>query len=189
MSREKQIEEIANILWHIPGSCFLNSYDDCTRIAECIYDDGGYRKQSEPISCSHEKDGEWISVDERLPEQCVPVLVYKNSNSEVYGNMETAYFGKGVGEVVAESLSPIGCHSQKLRTGMNLSAKCNCCVCEPVCRYKEVYQNGIEAILNTMIAADEVSFWKMRECPHIEVIIKCPHMVTKSGTIQYGGGE
>ena len=49
MSREKQIEEIANILWHIPGSCFLNSYDDCTRIAEYIYDDGGYRKQSEVV--------------------------------------------------------------------------------------------------------------------------------------------
>ena len=29
---------------------------------------------------------------------------------------------------------------------MNLSEKCNCCVCEPVCKYKEVYQNGIEAI-------------------------------------------
>ena len=95
MGRKKEIEEMANILWHIPNNYFLNSYNDCERIAECIYDDGGYRKQSEPISCSHEKDGEWISVDERLPEQCVPVLVYKNSNSEVYGNMETAYFGKG----------------------------------------------------------------------------------------------
>ena len=42
-----------------------------------------------------EKGGEWISVDERSPEQCVPVLVYKNSNSEAYGNMETAYFEKG----------------------------------------------------------------------------------------------
>ena len=47
MSREKQIEEIANILWHIPDNYFLNSYNDCERIAECIYDDGGYRKQSE----------------------------------------------------------------------------------------------------------------------------------------------
>ena len=47
MSREKQIEEIANILWHIPNNYFLNSYNDCERIAECIYDDGGYRKQSE----------------------------------------------------------------------------------------------------------------------------------------------
>lgn len=47
MSREKQIEEIANILWHIPNNYFLNSYNDCERIAECIYDDGSYRKQSE----------------------------------------------------------------------------------------------------------------------------------------------
>ena len=47
MQREKQIEEIANILWHIPNNYFLNSYNDCERIAECIYDDGGYRKQSE----------------------------------------------------------------------------------------------------------------------------------------------
>ena len=52
MSREKQIEEIANILWNIPNNYSLNSYNDCERIAECIYDDGGYRKQSE---------GEWIA--------------------------------------------------------------------------------------------------------------------------------
>ena len=47
MSREKQIEEMANILWHIPNNYFLNSYNDCERIAECIYDDGGYRKKSD----------------------------------------------------------------------------------------------------------------------------------------------
>ena len=47
MSREKQIEEIANILWSIPNNYSLNSYNDCERIAECIYDDGGYRKQRE----------------------------------------------------------------------------------------------------------------------------------------------
>ncbi len=47
MDREKEIEEIANILWHIPNNYFLNSYNDCERIAECIYDDGGYRKHSE----------------------------------------------------------------------------------------------------------------------------------------------
>ena len=47
MTREKQIEEIENILWHIPDNYFLNSYNDCERIAECIFDDGGYRKQSE----------------------------------------------------------------------------------------------------------------------------------------------
>ena len=49
MNREKEIEEMANILWHIPNNYYyyLNSYNDCKRIAECIYDDGGYRKQSE----------------------------------------------------------------------------------------------------------------------------------------------
>ena len=51
MNREKEIEEMANILWHIPNNYYyyLNSYNDCKRIAECIYDDGGYRKQSEVV--------------------------------------------------------------------------------------------------------------------------------------------
>ena len=57
MSREKQIEDIANILWHIPNGYYLNSYNDCERIAECIYDDGDYRKQSE---------GEWKQTTEPL---------------------------------------------------------------------------------------------------------------------------
>ena len=52
---------------------------------------------------------------------------------------------------------------------MNISAKCNCCVCEPVCKYKEIYKHGVENI-----------FWKLKDCPHIEVSIKCPHMVTGS---------
>ena len=49
MGREKEIEEMANILWHIPNNYYyyLNSYNDCKRIAECIYDDGGYRKKSD----------------------------------------------------------------------------------------------------------------------------------------------
>ena len=49
MLREKQIEEMANILWHIPNNYYyyLNSYNDYKRIAERIYDDGEYRKQSE----------------------------------------------------------------------------------------------------------------------------------------------
>ena len=54
MSREKEIEEMANILWHIPNNYSLNSYNDCERIAECIYDDGGYRKQ---------KEGHWFILE------------------------------------------------------------------------------------------------------------------------------
>lgn len=97
MDREEQIKEIAKIIarrsmaFRNPNVAFMTT---ARKTADSIYN-ADYRKQSEPISCSHEKDGEWISVDERLPEQCVPVLVYKNSNSEVYGNMETAYFEKG----------------------------------------------------------------------------------------------
>lgn len=76
---------------------------------------------------------------------------------------------------------------------MNLSTKCNCCVCEPVCKYKEVYQNAIEAILNTTISNKRedvnVGFWRVKDCPHIEVSIKCPHMIAKSMTIRKGGAE
>lgn len=66
---------------------------------------------------------------------------------------------------------------------MNISQKCQCCVCEPVCRWKEVYQNGVQSILDMTITADrEGGFWKLRDCPHIEVSIKCPHMVTQTIT-------
>ena len=59
--------------------------------------------------------------------------------------------------------------------------KCNDCVCNQVCKYKEVYQNGVQSILDVIITADrEGGFWKLRDCPHIEVSIKCPHMVQKS---------
>lgn len=71
---------------------------------------------------------------------------------------------------------------------MNLSSNCECCVCEPVCKYKEVFQNGIEAILNTTIS-DEMSFCKLKDCPHIEVSIKCPHMVAKDMPIRKGYGQ
>ena len=70
---------------------------------------------------------------------------------------------------------------------MNLSAKCNCCVCEPVCKYKEVYQNGIDAILNATVSYDNDSFCKVKDCPDIEVSIKCPHMITNNGTMWKDG--
>ena len=35
-----------------------------------------YSKQSEPISRSHEKGGEWISVEERLPKKWQKCLCY-----------------------------------------------------------------------------------------------------------------
>ena len=65
MTREKQIEEIANILWHIPNNYFLNSYNDCERIAECIYDDGGYRKQSEVVMEIFEEIEKLVSTNKK----------------------------------------------------------------------------------------------------------------------------
>lgn len=38
---------------------------------------------------------------------------------------------------------------------MNLSTKCNCCACELVCKYKTVYEKGVEAILNATISTGE----------------------------------
>ena len=61
---------------------------------------------------------------------------------------------------------------------MNLIAKCNCCVCESVCKYKPMYQARVETILNTIIDNKNGGFFKLKDCPHIEVSIKCPHMVT-----------
>ena len=72
------------------------------------------------------------------------------------------------------------------RAGMILSTKCDCCVCEPVCKYKEVYKNGIEAILNATVSYDNSSFCKVRDCPHIDVSIKCPHMITQSEIFHKG---
>jgi|GEM_PF-1597532 len=63
---------------------------------------------------------------------------------------------------------------------MNISAKCNCCVAEPVCKYKEIYQNGVKSILETKINTLCGSFWELKNCPHIEVSIKCPYMITAS---------
>ena len=59
MSREKQIEEIAEVLRHsCDGECFKNKdgFTDCEVCEACLLYEAGYRKS------------EWISVDERLPE-------------------------------------------------------------------------------------------------------------------------
>lgn len=60
MSREKQIEEMAKV---IEQSGMLDSYSRCEIVAEELLN-AGYRKQ------------EWISVDERLPEESGEYLVF-----------------------------------------------------------------------------------------------------------------
>ena len=51
--KEKQIEEMANIVWRSPVCNHFVSYTDCSFMAEAIYNEG-YRKQSE---------GEWIKKE------------------------------------------------------------------------------------------------------------------------------
>ena len=76
MGGEKEIEEMARVM---ANGRFIEP--DRNQIllfageAETLYN-AGYRKQSEPISCSHEKGGEWISVDERLPKKRQKCLCY-----------------------------------------------------------------------------------------------------------------
>lgn len=76
MLREKEIEEMARVM---ANGRFIEP--DRNQIllfageAETLYN-AGYRKQSEPISCSHEKGGEWISVDERSPKKWQKCLCY-----------------------------------------------------------------------------------------------------------------
>lgn len=71
---------------------------------------------------------------------------------------------------------------------MNLSQKCNCCACEQTCKWKDIYQNGVQAVLETIIKSDaNGGFWKLRDCPHIEVSIKCSHMITRSSVTKVGG--
>ena len=89
MSREKQIEEIANILWHIPNNYFLNSYNDCERIAECIYDDGGYRKASDVAMEIFEEIERTL---DNYHSACCPI-----------GEIETySYYEGDLGEAIAE---------------------------------------------------------------------------------------
>ncbi len=68
MSKEKQIEEMAKVLCGVYNE---NCHKDCCRSHDCYVEEDcrtlynvGYRKQSE-----------WISVEERLPENYGPVLV------------------------------------------------------------------------------------------------------------------
>lgn len=72
MSKEKQIEEIANVIYDDPNAYDTYWRSHCEQLAETIYN-AGYRKQSE-----------WISVEERLPEKAgCEYLVWDNVQATV----------------------------------------------------------------------------------------------------------
>lgn len=77
MSKEKQIEEMENDLRYCHTEYvgdYSDIYTDYYKTAEKLTF-MGYRKQSEPFSCGHEKGGEWISVEDRLPEKTCECLI------------------------------------------------------------------------------------------------------------------
>jgi hypothetical protein len=86
MSKEKQIEEMSKDLYdEIEFDLIEHEYSSESFWTEVCFDyhktaeniiNKGYRKQSEPFSCGHEKGSEWISVEERLPEKEDDYLVY-----------------------------------------------------------------------------------------------------------------
>lgn len=80
MSKEKQIEEMAEIMSHsCEGECFTNKdgLTDCAVCEACLLYEAGYRKQSEDVTVTNVGcKSEWISVEERLPEENGYYLVY-----------------------------------------------------------------------------------------------------------------
>ena len=76
--RNKQIEEIIKVL-NSPSIRWGHGDTTDNDIAEELYN-AGYRKQSE---------GEWISVDERFPEENTRVLVYLDETLYDYTHIDT----------------------------------------------------------------------------------------------------
>lgn len=64
---------------------------------------------------------------------------------------------------------------------MVISEKCNCCVHEPVCGFKDEYLSACDAVKRTAYttgnAKNGVVFMKDSS---VSVSIKCPHIITKS---------
>lgn len=82
MSKEKQIEEMAKV---IERTGMLDSFSRCEIVAKDLCDEG-YRKQ-----------GEWISVDERLPKEGVDVLVTLKIGDRVSVDTDRIYSGRWFG--------------------------------------------------------------------------------------------
>lgn len=71
MSKEKQIEGIANVIYDDPNAYDTYWRSHCEQLAETIYN-AGYRKQSG-----------WISVEERLPETEGDYLVWNKEQKRI----------------------------------------------------------------------------------------------------------
>jgi hypothetical protein len=67
----------------------MNIYDATETAYKNGYAKGYADGKGEPISCGHEKGGEWISVNERLPKEGVRVLVWLKGDNSQYTSIDT----------------------------------------------------------------------------------------------------
>ena len=90
VSELEQIYEMALDLCISRGVAYVDDCRKCRVHEDCLYQsmarglyNAGYRKQSEPISCGHEKGGEWkwISDDDVICSACGKVF-YTADNAD-----------------------------------------------------------------------------------------------------------
>jgi len=65
---------------------------------------------------------------------------------------------------------------------MNISTKCNCCIKEDVCKYKNDYEAAKKAILDTTWETSRGGIATLKGSQIISVSIKCDKMLPQSAT-------
>ena len=66
---------------------------------------------------------------------------------------------------------------------INISTKCNCCIKEDVCKYKQEYEDAVESILNAgWNSSDGGYFTQLRDSQIVSVSIKCNKILPHSAT-------
>ena len=67
---------------------------------------------------------------------------------------------------------------------MIICEKCNCCIHEPICSFKQEYLNACEAVKNTTynLGTNEngCSSFKYMKDSRVSVSIRCPYIMTQS---------
>ena len=65
---------------------------------------------------------------------------------------------------------------------MIISEKCNCCVHEQICSFKQEYLNACEAVKNTSYTLGKCENgddrFKFLKDAQLNIIIRCPHIMT-----------
>lgn len=82
MARDKQIEEMAEDLWEYSRTRDDDAIALGESLAEYLIEEKGYRKQSE---------GEWVSVNDRLPDRAGKYLVATFDGQVGIGNLLDYY--------------------------------------------------------------------------------------------------